>query len=484
MRRSFEDILAGCLEAVAQGQLTVEDCLSLYPDIADRLEPELRLALALRQTYLAQAPTTSFQAASRQRFLSAARTRKAAPAPSSVQGRLAQAMSAMRHRFAPPATLAKPALVVALILVLTFTGFSSFVMATAGETLPGDWRYPAKRLSEQVRLTFAFGDETKRDVRIDIAAERLWELENMAARSRPIGDRLLRELANNTDSLVQDLDSNPVPAPQIERISNLTAQQQEVLEQVTPLVTEDAADELEVARQVSSDGHEKALFALSLAQAGEEGGGPDGALAAGEGTPGSTATPGGTTVAEPSPTGTPPVEGTPTPEGEQAGAAAATPTPEGQEEIVAPTPTAVPEETEVPPATPTPEETVEAVPTPTPGPPPPTPVAEMAPVSGDATGGIAWSELTLGNFSVRVPQKTWAISRLRDAEGDEVLFVGHRFNGRFDAVVTIKVSTAEASVGLLIDGSLTTTNLQTVSELQPELNEIIRHIVASAIVRS
>jgi hypothetical protein len=494
MGRSFEEILAKCLEAVAQGQLTVEDCLSLYPDLADRLEPELRLALGLRRAYLAQAPSAQFQAGARQRFLSAARTREAVPPSVSVQGRLAQAVSAIRHRFAPPGALAKPALAVALILVLTFAGFSSFVMATSGDTLPGDWRYPAKRLTERVRLTFAFGDETKRDVRIDIAAERLWELENMAARSRPIGDRLLRELAESTDSLVDDLDSSPVPAPQIERISNLTAQQQQVLEQVTPLVTEDAADELDVARQVSSDGHERALFALSLAQASEEGGGPDEALAPTEGTPGgestrgSEATPGSTAAAEPSPTGTPSAGATPTPEGEEeAAAAGATPTPEGEEEAVASSPTAEPEKTQVPPAPPPPAETPEAAPTATAGPPAPTPEPVMASAPKDAAGGIAWSEYTMGNFSVRVPaprETDWAISRLRNPDGNEVLFVGHRFQNRFDAVVTIEVATAEASVGVLIDGAIVTTDLQTVSDVQPALKEIIRHIVASAVVRS
>ena len=42
MRQRFEDILAECLEAVTAGQRTIEECLALYPQWSDRLEPLLR----------------------------------------------------------------------------------------------------------------------------------------------------------------------------------------------------------------------------------------------------------------------------------------------------------------------------------------------------------------------------------------------------------------------------------------------------------
>src|SRR3989304_60909 len=222
MGRSFEDSLAECLEAVAQGHSTVEDCLALYPENAERLKLELRLGLGLRQAYASQVPDAEFQAAARERFLSAARAPEAVRAPSSIQARLAGLVSAVRWRLAPPTLVARPALASLAVLLVTFVSLSSYVAATAGDTLPGDWRYPAKRLGEQVRLTFSFGDETKRSVRISITEERLWEVENLAAKGRPIGDSLLRDLADYTDSLVADLDPVSGPPHQIERISNRT----------------------------------------------------------------------------------------------------------------------------------------------------------------------------------------------------------------------------------------------------------------------
>ncbi len=428
MGRSFEDILAECLEAVAQGHSTVDDCLALYPENAERLESELRLGLGLRQAYASQAPQPDFQAAARQRFLSAARAPEALRAPSSIQARIAGLVSAVRLRLAPPTLAARPALAVAAVLLIFFVGFSSYVAATAGDTLPGDWRYPAKRLGEQVRLSFSLGDETKRSVRISITEERLWEVENLAAKGRPIGDRLLRELANSTDSLVQDLDPVSVPPQQIERISDLTAQQQEVLEQVEPLVEEKAVDELDLAKQVSSEGHEKAVFALALAGSPEEGGETAvGAEATATGTPASP-TPGASVLNEPTPAGTP-----------SAGATPVTPVTPGNTPLAEPTlagtpsaePTGVPEVAEGETPTMAPDNTGEPTPEPTPTP----PVRERIPLTDDTTGGITWSLLSVGDFSVRVPapeEQEWVVSNFRPGQEGETVFVGHRWGNRFD----------------------------------------------------
>ena len=57
-----------------------------------------------------------------------------------------------------------------------------------------------------------------------------------------------------------------MPTDQIQRITDLTAEQKDTLDRVAPLVEEKAVDALEEAKVVSSEGHEKALEALALAR--------------------------------------------------------------------------------------------------------------------------------------------------------------------------------------------------------------------------
>jgi hypothetical protein len=271
------------------------------------------------------------------------------------------------------------------------------------------------------------------------------------------------------------LQPDSVPTQQIERITDLTAKQQDVLGQVAPLVETNAADELQEAMVVSSEGHDMAVLALALAQArsNSEGQGPNGKATPGaggtpsatpgaEGSPGASATPGSAAFAGSSPTGTPSATATPTPGSPTPGVPAPTSTPEAPVEG-------------------TPALTPEATPTPTP------PVRERVPLLDDDTGGITWSLLTIGNFSVRVPapeEDAWVVSNLAQGQESEIIFVGHRWGNRFDTVVTISVPTGEASLGVLVNGTLLTANPQEVTQLAPALKEIILHIVDSATVGS
>ena len=185
MKQRFEEILAECLEAVTTGQRTVEECLALYPDWRDRLEPLLRLGYRLGQAPLPE-PDSAFREAARERFLAAAQARAvvsrrprrflpALPVLSRWSWRLDARLPGWR----------RVAATMAVALLIGFVGFSSFAVATAGDSLPGDWRYPVKRLTERTRLTFTFGEDARRDYRIGLAEERLHEVQEMASQEQP-----------------------------------------------------------------------------------------------------------------------------------------------------------------------------------------------------------------------------------------------------------------------------------------------------------
>ena len=48
MNRNFEDILNECLERLGNGE-SLESCLKIYPDEAERLAPMLKIAQATRR---------------------------------------------------------------------------------------------------------------------------------------------------------------------------------------------------------------------------------------------------------------------------------------------------------------------------------------------------------------------------------------------------------------------------------------------------
>jgi len=477
MKRRFEQVLAQCIEAVSTGQCTVEECLTLYPELSDRLEPLLRLGCRMEQAPFPE-PEPAFREAARERFLAAIRAHAAAPRrprrlfpvlPSLPQWRWRLGSVTGQHRVA--AAMTATALV-------AFLGFSSFVLASSGDSLPGDWRYPVKRLTERTRLTFTFGDDARRDYRISLAEERLDEVQQFASRERQIGESLLRQLVDTTEPLVQALEPDSVPSDQIERITDLTAKQQDVLDQVAPLVKEEAADELEEALVVSSEGHAKAVEALALARSQEEP--PEELLALttpGAGTP--TAGAGASPTAGPSPTSETTPGLSPTPGTE------ASPTP-GTEASPVPPATAEPSPAATPTGGPTP---AEASPTPSSGQ-QQLVRRELLPLPDDHTGGLNWNLIVVGHFSVAVPaeENGWIVSSPLPTEQPPLkgmVAAVYQKGGSAAAAVSVTVSDGSASVFARDNGIMREIDEEQVTELlPPSIAEVISHILGSITLTS
>ncbi len=483
MNQRFEDALADCLEAIAQGQRSIGQCLALYPQWAGRLEPLLRVAVSLGEAY-ANEPSAARQAQARQRFLGAARARQALA--------LGPRRPLLAIPWPPrlPGPALRPALAAVAIAVLAFVGFSSFTLATAGNALPGDWQYPVKRFTERARLTFVFGEDARRSFRIGLAEERLEEVEGLVARERPISEPVLRELASNTGSLVETLDPASVPQDHIERIGELTAKQQDVLDDVEPLVEEGAADELEEAMVVSSEGHARAVQALALARFGEEET-PEEAVV-GEATP----TPGSKPSVTPAGGALPPAEASPEP------SPASSPTVAGEaseEPLVVLEATPEPTVASEAPAEPTATEVPQGQePSPTPVVLPPTEDQEtvrtgLVSLGHDRTGGIAWNYLVVGDFSMAVPVEEggWVVSS--PLPGEEQLgsrlpgmvAVGYLEGGR--ATVAVMVVVADATVRVFVEegdvsGEIDAAQVERV--LSGPKAEIVLHILESITISS
>src|SRR5688572_16179005 len=70
--RRLEEVLDECLSAYLDGRRTVEQSLSLYPDLRPQLEPLLRTAIELTNRFGQSAPAPHIVERGRQRFLESA----------------------------------------------------------------------------------------------------------------------------------------------------------------------------------------------------------------------------------------------------------------------------------------------------------------------------------------------------------------------------------------------------------------------------
>jgi hypothetical protein len=325
--------LSECLEALSSEKRTLEECLSLYPEDAARLEPLLRTAALLAETCSVE-PRPAFAARARERVL-----RMAEP---SLREELA----------AEP----RPSFVMAAAAsVLVFLSVGGFAVTTSADTLPGDWRYPVKRTMEDIRFNLTFDEGGRRQLNIDLTQERLNEVQKLGEQGRRIGEGPLDDLASQTNSLV----NAKLDVKDAEKVSALALQQQQVLQNVAPLVDPQASDELQEAKTASTKVYVMASSVV-LAANGSETPLPT-PVATGEAAAASTPTTPATEAAQPT----------------QSAATVATPTPEPELPELTPIPGAV----------------------------------VVAPVKNENAAGVSWDLVVIGRLSLEVPSQSsgWSL---------------------------------------------------------------------------
>lgn len=376
---TFEERLNVCIEALRAGRLTLAQCLELYPEDAPRLQPLLLTVIEV-STALHVDPDPEFARRARERFRIATGERlqeafaQVQPTYGLLEGARRRFLEAARQMLPPPRTAARPlaspfwlrlpspALAGALAVLLAFFSFAGYTFATAQHALPGDWNYPVKRATEQARLALAFDDETRHNLEIAFAEERLEEVERLARRDGHVTASALQNLQRQTDRLRRNLNAIRNPGARA-RLISLTERQATVLRTVEEQVDPAARDELASAQRLAAELRTEAAVVLP------------------EPTPVPTEAPG----SAPSPTLTP----VPTP------AEASSPAPE-------------PEETSGPP-TPTPR-------------PRPAPVAGFV-VRGpadDTAAGLSWEWLVTERFALLVPtlESGWVLGEPNFRNGD------------------------------------------------------------------
>ena len=190
MKSSVEDIFARLLEEIEKGR-SIEDCLSEYPDHAGELRSLLQLTDAVKQM-----PRTI-------------------PRPEAVQQAIRRVRQMMhtdtrstrrfswRAFFLNPVTV-RTALAAVLVIVLVWT-----TVGLSAASLPGEFLYPVKRLSEQVQYFFTTSSEGKAELHILFADRRTEEFIMTFEPGERIDQRLLESMLREAASAQQFVDELP-----------------------------------------------------------------------------------------------------------------------------------------------------------------------------------------------------------------------------------------------------------------------------------
>ncbi len=277
----FEAGLPECLEALSEGRWDLDECLRRNPEHAASLRPLLLAATMTARAYDVR-PREEFATAARERFLVATGQRlqeamDVEPSPAFfAAARIRFLMAAQLLKMGRAAAQRQPyrvpmfgspfrALASGMAALVIFLGFSTYTLASASAALPGDWQYPIKLQTERVRVALAFSDEAKRDVKLDIAEERVSELQQLTKRGKIIGPGVLDRLVEQTQPLIDDAKDGGWLPEEAARLELVSEKQQEVLQQASARIAPDAQDRLADVADVSKSAQEVSKLILFFA---------------------------------------------------------------------------------------------------------------------------------------------------------------------------------------------------------------------------
>ncbi len=251
---SLDRVLDKCLWDIQAGKATVEECLARYPELAEELEPLLRMGEALMQLSAVE-PSPEFVAQTRMRLLALKPPAPEAitrPPGFSLQRWLAGFAACLRSWQWQRAFVGALAILMAVVLIGGGT-----VVASA-ESLPDHPLYPVKRAVESARLLLAASPESRAMLHVEFANRRLNEAVAVAQKGQlETAKNLLTEYNSELMSALLTLaqaaaEGNPVSEVSVE-LRGQVAGQQSAVEGARETLPDEAVDSaLDMARKVDT----------------------------------------------------------------------------------------------------------------------------------------------------------------------------------------------------------------------------------------
>ncbi len=235
------DALAYCLNALEQKEMSLQQCLDLYPQYRDELFVLLEKYEVVRSFPLEEI-RLEFRKKGHQALLNAIKTRQ----PEVLSDRLLTYFRRMafrrQHRFSPVQVLGAAVLAFALV-----TGSVAYASDAAA---PGDMLYGLDRAIERVRLNMAANGEDVIALRLAFAEERLKEVEDRVAAGDLDNTQAALEYYDAEISALAELVAGQDGFDEqahIELVNAALSQHNEVLQRVLEKVPEQAKEAIQNA---------------------------------------------------------------------------------------------------------------------------------------------------------------------------------------------------------------------------------------------
>lgn len=289
-KASYEATTLAEAQALIDDGLDLEFVLGLFPDDSGWLAPLLETSADLEAAFEGEPASYYFEASLKSKFLGLAREPKPAipvvvapPAYSPVRTAVATASVAMSA---------------------AAVGILALGFVTAGDANPGDWNYTFKLANERFQYSTSRGD-SRIDVQLRVAQERLEELRQMSARGEINESQFARAMAE-FDELTQQLAKQAA-------IDDVRKAQIEGLRRTTVAITNDVASKQPDLAPQAAALNDAAANTVAVAFGGATGlPSPSPTATPAEETP--TPSPSETPASSPTASSTPTPEETPTPE--------------------------------------------------------------------------------------------------------------------------------------------------------------------------
>lgn len=260
----FEDVLEHCIVKVRESELSPDDCLAIYPDHRESLEPLLNLAVRLQAAQSLTAPAEFRQVAlARMNNLIAARPRPAAVTVASLRSgqnrRVSQSLAWLFRRYN-------------LALTVTVILFCSLILSgiayASGDSLPGEIFYSAKLSIENVRLSLSFTGQGDTSLRLIYATRRLEEASRLLDTQRVdvfapvLGNYNLQIEAALAILANQDFITNPAQSDLAVSVIGQLDQNEARLNELMERAPAFHADSIRMALETSRNGRNWLLFVM------------------------------------------------------------------------------------------------------------------------------------------------------------------------------------------------------------------------------
>jgi hypothetical protein len=180
MTDRFESILDESISALQAG-IPIDEILAEVPDYADELR-----ALLYAATVLAD-PNPKLIPEERKTSLRTEYVKQVAELPTisaPTFGEKSQAIFRVIRKRLTRKAVVNDLITITITIILTLLMAAVLLNYLAIDTLPGDFLYGAKRISENGQLSLAFGEERRMELENRFNQRRIWEIEQLIEQNR------------------------------------------------------------------------------------------------------------------------------------------------------------------------------------------------------------------------------------------------------------------------------------------------------------